>query len=70
MSTAQQYDKDKNEVADIFCEADAIDEVLNDLSMAGVDPALIEEVEEAIHYNERLDYILTLIPDAIKGEIQ
>ncbi len=70
MTPAQQYDKDKNEVADMFCESDAVDEVLNDLSMAGVDPALIEAVEEAIHYNERLDYILTLIPDDIKGIIQ
>ena len=65
-----QYDKDKNEVADMFTELDAIDEVYNDLSNAGVDPALIEKVEEAMHFNERLDYILTLIPDDVKAKIQ
>ena len=70
MTPAQQYDKDKNEVADMFTELDAIDEVYNDLSNAGVDPALIEKVEEAMHFNERLDYILTLIPDDVKAKIQ
>jgi hypothetical protein len=70
MTPSQQYDKDKNEVADMFTELDAIDEVYNDICMAGVDPALIKSVEEAMHFNERLDYILTLIPDDIKGMIQ
>ena len=70
MTPAQQYDKDKNEVADIFTELDAIDEVYNDICIAGVDPKLINAVEEAMHFNERLDYILTLIPDDIKERIQ
>jgi hypothetical protein len=70
MTPAQQYDKDKNEVADMFTELDAIDEVYNDLCTAGVAPKLIEAVEEAMHYNEPLDYILSLIPDDIKGVIK
>ena len=70
MTLAQQYDKDKNEVADMFTELDAIDEVYNDLCTAGVDPGLIKSVEEAMHYNESLDYILSLIPDDVKGAIQ
>ena len=70
MTLAQQYDKDKNEVADMFTELDAIDEVYNDLCTAGADPVLIKSVEEAMHYNESLDYILSLIPDDVKGAIQ
>jgi hypothetical protein len=69
MTPAQQYDKDKNEVADMFTELDAVDEVYNDLCTARVDPELINAVEEAIHYNEPLDYILSLIPEDIKGKI-
>ena len=70
MTPAEQYDKDKNEVADIFTELDAIDEVYNDICMAGVDPELIISVEEAMHYDEPLIYILSLIPDDVKGVIQ
>ena len=70
MTLSQQYDKDKNEVADMFTELDAIDEVYSDLYNAAVNPALIKKVEEAMHFNERLDYILTLVPDDIKGRIQ
>ena len=70
MTLSQQYDKDKNEVADMFTELDAIDEVYSDLCNAAVNPVLIKKVEEAMHFNERLDYILTLIPDDIKGRIQ
>ena len=70
MTSAQQYDKDKNKVADMFTELDAIDEVYNDLCTAGADQKLISAVEEAMHFNERLDYILTLIPDDVKGAIQ
>ncbi len=70
MTPAQQYDKDKNEVADMFTELDAIDEVYNDICTAGVDPLLIKSVEEAMHYNEPMDYILTLISENIKGMIQ
>ena len=70
MTLAEQYDKDKNEVADMFRESDAVDEVLNDLSMAGVDPELLEEIETMVHYNESLDSILRVIPDKIKEVIQ
>ena len=70
MTPAQQYDKDKNEVADMFTELDAIDEVYNDLFRNWVDPKLIEKVEEAMYYNEPLDYILALIPEGIKGTIK
>jgi len=70
MTPAQQYDKDKNEVAHHFTELDAIEEVYNDLLDAPADPELIIEIEEAMHFNERLGYILTLIPEDIKGTIQ
>ena len=69
MTLAQQYDKDKNEVADMFTEMDAIDEVYNDLCTARVDQELISTVEEAMHYNEPLDYILSLISEDIKEKI-
>ena len=69
MTPAQQYDKDKNEIADRFTELDAIDAVYNDLFDNWADPKLIEKVEEAMHYNESLGYILTLIPDDIKEKI-
>ena len=70
MTLAEQYDKDKHEVADMFRESDAVDEVLNDLSMAGVDPELLEEIETMVHYNESLSSILRAIPDEIKEVIQ
>tara|TARA_Y100000593_G_C4302162_1_gene333923 strand:- start:691 stop:936 length:246 start_codon:yes stop_codon:yes gene_type:complete len=80
MILAEQYDKDKNEVADMFTESDAVDEVLYDIKLLrksinlAIDKEaledLIEEVEEYIHYDESLEYILRQIPDEIKEVIQ
>ena len=82
MTLAQQYDKDKNEVADMFCESDAVDEVLNDIcglrnkftilhatveGFGEILEDLIEQIEEYIHYEERLEYILSQIPDKVKA---
>lgn len=75
--TQHQYDNLKQEVADMFKETDAIDEVLTDLKSArnhkSIDKEmienLIEEVEEYIHYSESLEYILRQIPDQIKSII-
>jgi len=52
---------------------DAVDEVLADikrLSGSSIDEealeVLIEEVEEYVHYEESLEYILSQIPDKVK----
>ena len=72
MTLAQQYDKDKHEVADIFRESDAVDEVLFDLKSIRTSLAeeeledLIEQIEEYIQYDESLEYILRQIPDKVK----
>ena len=58
---------------------DAVDEVLNDIqklrdSTIGDSGEtledLIDQVEEWIHYEESLEYILRQIPDAVKAQIQ
>ena len=74
MTRSQQYDQQKQETADRFREMDAVDEVLHDLkSLRGASPftsesleVLIEAVEDYVHYEEPLDYILRQIPNEIK----
>ena len=75
MSLAQQYDEQKQETADRFREMDAVDEVLQDLkSLRGTSTftsesleVLIESVEDYIHYDEALEYILRQIPIEVKA---
>ena len=77
MTQPEQYDSFKQEVADMFNEADAIDEVITDLKSVrnhkSIDKNLIEnlieEAEEYIHYRESLEYILRQIPNQIKSVI-
>ena len=74
MNRSQQYDQQKQETADRFREMDAVDEVLHDLkSLRNASPLtskslddLIESVEEYVHYEESLEYILRQIPDKVK----
>ena len=73
MTLSQQYDQQKQETADRYREMDAVDEVLHDIkSLRGssVDEEtledLIEQVEEYVHYDESLEYILRQIPTDIK----
>ena len=73
MNRSQQYDQQKQETADRYREMDAVDEVLHDIkSLRGssVDEEtledLIEQVEEYVHYDESLEYILRQIPTEIK----
>ena len=74
MTLSQQYDQQKHETADRFREMDAVDEVLHDIkSLRGssVDEEtledLIESVEEYVHYEESLEYILRQIPNKVKA---
>ena len=73
MALSAQYDRQKQETANRFCEMDAVDEVLADikgLSGSSIDEetleVLTEEVEEYVHYEESLEYILSQIPDKVK----
>lgn len=74
MTLSEQYDRQKEETADRFREADAVDEVLFDLKLIRNTPSLdeealedlIEQIEEYIHYDESLEYILRQIPDKVK----
>ena len=73
MNRSQQYDQQKQETADRYREMDAVDEVLHDIkSLRGstLDEEtledLIEQVEEYVHYDESLEYILRQIPDKVK----
>ena len=74
MTLSEQYDEKKQETADYFTEADAVDEVLFDLKLIRNTPSLdeeeleglIEQIEEYIHYDESLEYILRQIPDKVK----
>ena len=73
MTLSAQYDQQKQETANRFREMDAVDEVLADikgLSGSSIDEealeVLIEEVEEYVHYEESLEYILSQIPDKVK----
>ena len=75
MTKAQQYDEQKQETADRFREMDAVDETLQDLkSLRGTSTftsesleVLIEQIEEYVHYEESLEYILRQIPTDIKA---
>ena len=74
MTLSQQYDQQKQETADRYREMDAVDEVLHDIkSLRGssVDEEtledLIEQVEEYVHYEESLEYILRQIPNKVKA---
>ena len=74
MTLSQQYDQQKQETADRYREMDAVDEVLHDIkSLRGssVDEEtledLIEQVEEYVHYDESLEYILRQIPNKVKA---
>ena len=75
--TQHQYDSFKQEVADMFKETDAIDEVLTDLKSVrnhqSIDKETIEDLieltEDWIHFNEDLEYILRQIPNQIKSVI-
>ena len=73
MTLSLQYDQQKQETADRYREMDAVDEILHDIkSLRGssVDEEtledLIEQVEEYVHYDESLEYILRQIPTDIK----
>ena len=74
MTLSEQYDQQKQETADRYREMDAVDEVLHDLkSLRDASPLtsesledLIESVEEYVHYDESLEYILRQIPTKIK----
>ena len=74
MTLSEQYDEKKQETADFFREADAVDEVLFDLKLIRNTPsldeeeleALIEQIEEYIQYDESLEYILRQIPNKVK----
>lgn len=73
MNRSQQYDQQKHETADRYREMDAVDEVLHDIKNlrgSSVDEEtledLIEQVEEHVHYEESLEYILRQIPTEIK----
>ena len=75
MTLSEQYDQQKHETADRYREMDAVDEILCDLNglkhgFSNVTDEtlenLIEQVEEYIHYNESLEYILRQIPTEIK----
>ena len=73
MTLSAQYDQQKQETANRFREMDAVDEVLADikgLSGSSIDEetleVLTEEVEEYVHYEESLEYILSQIPDKVK----
>ena len=79
MTLAQQYDQQKEETADRFREMDAVDEVLNDIQRLRDSTIgdfgetledLIEQIEEYIHYEESLEYILRQIPDKVKEAMQ
>ena len=70
----QQYDNQKRETADRFREMDAVDEVLHDIkSLRGTSfdeetlEDLIEQIEEYVHYDESLEYILRQIPIEVKA---
>tara|TARA_Y100000022_G_scaffold184131_1_gene178920 strand:+ start:339 stop:584 length:246 start_codon:yes stop_codon:yes gene_type:complete len=75
--THHQYDSFKQEVADMFKETDAIDEVLTDLKSVrnhqSIDKEMIEDLieltEDWIHFNEDLEYILSQIPNHVKSVI-
>ena len=77
MTKSQQYDLSIDEIAERFDTTDAVDQVLYDIKLLRKSinlsinqealENLIEEVEEYVHYDESLEYILRQIPDDIKA---
>ena len=77
MTKALQYDIQIEEIADRHRETDAVDQVLYDIKLLrksinlAIDKDalenLIEEVEDYVHFEESLEYILNQIPDDIKA---
>ena len=76
MTLSEKYDQQKHETADRYREMDAVDEILCDLNglkhgFSNVTDEtledLIEQVEEYIHFDESLEYILRQIPTDIKA---
>ena len=77
MTKSQQYDLSIEEISDRYRESDAVDQVLYDIKLLrksinlAIDKEaledLIEQVEEYVHYDESLEYILRQIPDDIKA---
>ena len=77
MTKSQQYDLSIEEISDRYRESDAVDQVLYDIKLLRKSinlsinqealENLIEEVEEYVHYDESLEYILRQIPDDIKA---
>tara|TARA_R100001082_G_scaffold9493_1_gene5375 strand:+ start:247 stop:489 length:243 start_codon:yes stop_codon:yes gene_type:complete len=75
MTQSQQYNQQKEEMADRYREMDAIDDVLFDLkALYKIHPLhaeeledLIEQIDEYVQYDESLEYILSQIPDNIKA---
>ena len=74
MTLSEQYDQQKQETADRYREMDAVDEVLHDIKRlrgSSFDEEtledLIEQVEEYVHYEESLEYILRQIPNKVKA---
>ena len=77
MTKSQQYDISIEEISDRYRESDAVDQVLYDIKLLrksinlAIDKEaledLIEQVEEYVHYDESLEYILRQIPDDIKA---
>ena len=77
MTLSEQYDQQKQETADRYREMDAVDQVLYDIKLLrksinlAIDKDalenLIEEVEDYVHFEESLEYILNQIPDDIKA---
>ena len=76
MTLSEQYDQQKQETADRYREMDAVDEVLHDIKRlrgSSIDEDtledLIEQIEEYVHYEESLEYILLQIPATVKALI-
>ena len=77
MTLAQQYDNNIESIADRFRQSDAVDQILYDIKLLRksinlainqeVVEDLIEEVEEYVHYDESLEYILRQIPVEVKA---
>jgi hypothetical protein len=63
------YDVGKNELADMYNNTDAVDEVLSDLEAAGEED-LAMEVEQMIDYgDDDISTVLSIIPDQVKDRM-
>ncbi len=63
------YDASKYELADHTMESDAVDEVLSDLMGIDAPQDIIDQVEEAQHYGEDLESVLSLVSDDLKDRM-